>query len=275
MVVTDLDGTLLDSRGRLSAGNRAALEALGRLGVVRVVATGRNLHSALSAMAADLPVDYLVFGSGAGTVDWPTRRLLDSRHLDDADALAAARCLRSLGLDFMLHAGVPDNHRFWYHRAGPGNADFERRLRRYRDHCAPWPDGDPDGPFSQLLAVQVPGDAARHDELAQALSPLNVIRTTSPLDHASFWFEVFPRDVSKAAGAAWLAQRHGVDADAVLAVGNDFNDEALLEWACHARVVANAPPRLRERFQAVASNDDDGFAAAVRAWLPGMAEVLP
>ncbi len=270
MVVTDLDGTLLDSRGRLSEGNRAALRALGHAGVLRVVATGRNLHSALLAMPADTPIDYLVFASGAGTMHWPERRLLHACHMDDDDALAAAGCLRELGLDFMLHAAVPDNHRFWYHRAGSGNADFERRLARYLDHCAPWPETEPRGPFSQLLAIQPPGSGPRHEELVLALAPLSVIRTTSPLDHRSFWYEVFARGVSKAAGASWLARRHGIDCGAVLAVGNDFNDEDLLAWAPHPRVVANAPAPLRERYRQVASNDEDGFAVAVREWLPGL-----
>ena len=46
MVVTDLDGTLLDAGARLGAENRQALERLGEAGSLRVVATGRSLHSA-------------------------------------------------------------------------------------------------------------------------------------------------------------------------------------------------------------------------------------
>lgn len=268
MVVTDLDGTLLDSRARLSAANRAVLERLGRDGVLRVVATGRNLHSALRTMAADTPIDYLVFASGAGTLEWPTQRLLHSQHLDAAQALDAAERLIALGLDFMLHAAVPDNHRFWYRRATPANADFERRVQRYRDFCMPWPDAVPAGPFSQLLAVQARHGALHHEELRTLLAPLNVVRTTSPLDHESWWFEVFAPGVSKASGAARLLARHRVDPARVLAVGNDFNDEELLAWAAQPRVVANAPESLRARYPGVASNDDDGFAAAVNAWLP-------
>ena len=181
MVVTDLDGTLLDSKGRLSAANREALDLLGRRGVVRVVATGRNLHSALQAMPPDTPIDYLVFGSGAGTLRWSTRELLHAEHLEDDCALEAAARLMALGLDFMLHAAVPDNHRFWYHRATADNADFERRVHRYRDFCAPWPAAAPAGPFSQLLAVQAPGARTGHADLVAALEPLNVVRTTSPL----------------------------------------------------------------------------------------------
>ena len=181
------------------------------------------------------------------------------------------------GYDFMLHAGVPDNHHFWYHRASAGNADFEHRIERYRDFCQPWPQAWPVqlplGPFSQLLAVQSSGGAleygARHQQLRAQLAPLNVIRATSPLDHRSAWFEVFATGVSKAAAAQWLLRRHDLPRSAVLAVGNDYNDEQMLAWAAHARVVGNAPAELRARYNACASNDADGFSEAVGAWLAG------
>ena len=154
MVVTDLDGTLFDSTGQLSVTNCETLVALGERDVLRVVATGRNLFSALQALPEDMPLDYLVFASGAGTMEWRSRELLDARHLDDLQALGAAARFQELGLDFMLHQGVPDNHRFWYHRSRGDNADFERRIARYDAHCESWPlDGSPTGPFSQLLAV--------------------------------------------------------------------------------------------------------------------------
>ena len=46
LVVTDLDGTLLDTGARLGDTNRRVLEQLGENGCLRVVATGRSLHSA-------------------------------------------------------------------------------------------------------------------------------------------------------------------------------------------------------------------------------------
>ena len=56
LVVTDLDGTLLDSASRLGGANRRSLEGLARNGTVRAVATGRSLYSARTVMPADFPV---------------------------------------------------------------------------------------------------------------------------------------------------------------------------------------------------------------------------
>jgi len=269
MVVTDLDGTLLDSGGRLSAANRDTLLALAVAGVLRVVATGRSLWSALKVMDAGTPLDYLVFASGAGIVNWPQCELLHARHMPRGQAFGAATVLRELGCDFMLHQAVPDNHHFWYHRGQACNPDFDRRLQHYQPYCQPWPDSELRGEaFSQLLVIQH-SEALAVDQprLSEALAPLSVLRTTSPLDHRSQWFEIFPPQVSKASGIEWLAARHGLNAESVLAIGNDYNDVEMLQWARRAQVVANAPADLCRRFATAPANDEDGFSVAVRGWL--------
>jgi len=269
MVVTDLDGTLLNSSARLSPGNRNTLHALAAAGIIRVVATGRSLWSALKVIGADTPLDYLVFASGAGIVSWPERELLQARHLSRHQALTAAAVLRDFGCDFMLHQSVPDNHCFWYHRCDGHNPDFDRRIQHYRPHCEPWSEADPVADvFSQLLVIQRPGaQAVDQSLLREALAPLNVIRTTSPLDHCSRWFEIFPSQVSKASGIEWLVDRHGLNVARVLVIGNDYNDLEMLEWAMQAQVVANAPAELCRRFEIVPNNDQDGFSVAVENWL--------
>ncbi|HSS63753.1 MAG TPA: HAD hydrolase family protein, partial [Gammaproteobacteria bacterium] len=93
------------------------------------------------------------------------------------------------------------------------------------------------------------------------------ILTTSPLDNSSRWIEIFPRTVSKAIASTWICTRFDLDRGRALAVGNDFNDRDLLDWAPSARVVANAPEALKRLYKSVKSNDDDGFSEAVDEWL--------
>ena len=268
IVVSDLDGTLLDSRHALSPRNRSTLNALGERGVVRVVATGRSLYSARQVLDDDFPIDYLVFSSGAGVVEWPTKSLILVHDMTLEDALSIAEVLMQRSLDFMLHHGVPDSHRFYYFSVSGSNPDFDARCERYGEFAQPWPDQPP--PLeraSQLLAIE-PFDApSQFEALGQALERQRVILTTSPLDKSSRWIEIFPQTVSKAIASAWICTELGLDNQRVLAVGNDFNDKDLLDWASSARVVANAPEELRRRYPAVRSNDDDGFSEAVDQWL--------
>ena len=266
MVVTDLDGTLLDAGARLGAENRQALERLGKAGSLRVVATGRSLHSAEAVLDADFPIDYLVFSSGAGILDWRSRELLAAHEMQCADAEAALELLLTKGLAFMVHHGVPDNHRFYYHRTDSDNPDFDRRCERYRDFAVPLRGRTLDRMrVSQFLAIEAPGSDSHYDDLVMELEHLNVVLTTSPLDHRSRWIEIFPPAASKSKASEWLRDRHAVAHHDVLAIGNDYNDRDLLEWAHHAYVVDNAAASLKARYRVVASNDEQGFAEAVAA----------
>ena len=268
LVVTDLDGTLLDSTSRLSDANRRTLETLGRNGVVRVVATGRSLHSARLVMSEDFPVDYLAFSTGAGVLSWEDGRLLRSPAMDPDIVSRLVARLRGLALDFMVHRVAPETHRFHFVRSSDGNADFERRLARYDRYSQPLIDGvSREVAVSQLLVIEPPGTASHLDLLNREFAEVHVVRTTSPLDHASTWIELFPAGVSKGHASEWLRERHEIDSARTIAIGNDYNDVDMLEWARHARVVSNAPTPMLARYPVVRANDDDGFTDAVSAWL--------
>jgi len=93
---------------------------------------------------------------------------------------------------------------------------------------------------------------------------MHVIRTTSPLDKKSLWIEVFPRNVNKGSAVVQLADKLGIPLTHSVVIGNDFNDCDMLNLPeALGFVVANAPLELRNKYRCVASNDADGFSAAV------------
>ncbi len=270
LVVTDLDGTLFNSRHQCSPANLATLRELGRRGVIRVIATGRSPYSAHHVLPPDFPIDYLVFSSGAGILAWPSQRLLLAHHLVAPDIQHAIQVFLAHDADFMLHEPIPDNHRFWYRASGRANPDFQRRREWYRDFAAPF-DASAAAPerASQFVAIEPAASGlAFYERVAPLLAPLTVVRATSPFDGESFWMEIFPPHVSKADASAWIAARHQIPQAASLAVGNDYNDCALLEWGGVSVVVANAPAELKALYPSVASNDADGFSDAVKSWMP-------
>lgn len=272
MFITDLDGTLLNDDRRISAEDLNALEALGKMGIVRVVATGRSwysFHKALVGLALAgpdnfLPVDYVIFSTGAGIMAFPSMELVCDHSLSQpevhriVDHFEAERC------DYMVHRPIPRTREFVFRSHGRDNPDFRSRIEIYRSWAKPMDERGINGfgRATQVLAI-VPGqdDAlATFDKTQIALPGLSVVRATSPLDHESMWIEVFPGNVSKSHGAAWLAHRLGMERNNVVAVGNDYNDLDLLHWAGSGFVVANAPPDLKSKFRTVASNNNSGVA---------------
>jgi hydroxymethylpyrimidine pyrophosphatase-like HAD family hydrolase len=265
IVVTDLDGTLIDSKQQLSAADRRTLLGLGAQGVVRVVATGRSLFSALRVVDSDWPIDFLVHASGAGISHWPSRELLKVEHMQAPLALELARRLQARGLDFMLHRAVPENHTFYWHRGTRANPDFDRRVALYAHYMQPFPRPlELSEPMCQAIVIDPSPSPGSYPELVRELAEFSVIRTTSPLDRTATWIEVFPPGVRKSAAARWLLETRAPAGTRSLAVGNDYNDVDLLDWADLACVVGNAPAELCARYRNVASNEASGFSEAVR-----------
>lgn len=268
-VATDLDGTLFSSKHACSAANLAALRMLGERGVIRVIATGRSIYSAKKVLPPDMPIDYLVFSSGAGVMEWPTQQMLRAAHLSAENIRQTAQVFIEHQVDFMVHAPIPDNHYFWYHATQRENPDFLRRLNWYREMARPFDDSVWGLERAcQFVAIEPAASGlAMYERVRPHLEPLTVIRATSPFDGESFWLEIFPNGVSKAAACEWIAQRHQINQRATLAIGNDYNDLALLAWGGTSYVVANAPPDLHAMYPAVASNDADGFSEAINLWI--------
>ena len=270
-VFMDLDGTLLQSDSTISAANEQALQAVRARGYLCIGVTGRSLHSARSVLSGASPLDYLAVSSGAATLDWQMQKLLVAHEISPCDTQRGIEILLSLGMDFMVHDPMPDNHCFAYcKRDAAANPDFEERRQRYESYARDFDQNIPlKGPATQFLVVSPPhNEAARlHERLVVLFAGFTVVRTTSPLDHDSTWFEILPPSVDKGKAAEWLRQRFVLPSARCMAIGNDYNDLSLLEWCAHSFVVDNAPGVLKERFASVPRNDEDGVSIALERWL--------
>ena len=266
LAISDLDGTLIQGSREISEVDLAAFALLAEQKTARVIATGRSLFSTRRVLQEDFPIDYLVFSAGAGVMDWREQQLLRKRYIPSELVTRSILLLQQLKLDFMVHAPIPDNHRFHWHATGNDNPDFNRRLDLYEGFTEPL-DGNSPGDACQLIAISPTNpQAAVWQQLREELAPLNIVRATSPLDDRSVWLEVYPPDTTKSTSCAWLAERLNVSRPDTLALGNDYNDLDLLRWAGQSDVVENAPDELRQEF-AVVGKCGVGWSEAVRNWL--------
>jgi HAD superfamily hydrolase (TIGR01484 family) len=271
MVITDLDGTLLDPDSNLKIRDYNTLVHLKQTGYLTVLATGRHLYSLYKRIDDTFPVDYVIFSSGAGIWDQKNKHYLRMITMEPGEVQKAASLFCGFSLDFAVHSPIPDNHYFSYFLKKNRNKDFERRIQYYKEFASRWESLPPRYPrASQLLAIitgEIPGHDNVYNDIRTGLPGFTVIRTTSPLDHESLWIEIFPHIVSKGQASSWLASRFCLDRKKTLAVGNDYNDIDLLSWAKTAYVVSNAPDELKKLFPSVVSHNECGFSDAVNRWL--------
>lgn len=257
----DLDGTLLQRDGTISAADRLALERAGEAGMVRVAATGRSLYSLRKVIQPSDPLDFYIVSSGAGVWDCQAERLCYEQHLDAPVMQQAAEILLQHQLPFMVHDPLPHNHFFqWF---GSGDGDFARRLELYGDYARAGKIPIEPATCSQLLAILHPQQHPLLQHVAQTLNNVKVIRATSPLDGVSIWMELFPAGVSKGHTAQWLCEHLGISQKHSLSIGNDYNDVDMLRWTAVSYVVGNAPQELHQQFKVTRPHTKNGVSAVL------------
>ncbi len=119
------------------------------------------------------------------------------------------------------------------------------------------------GTVSQMRAAE---QAVRTSEWA---GDCECVRTEYPARDLSI-LDLLPQGVSKGAALKKLAALLGVERKDVMAIGDNWNDVEMLEWAGQGVIMGNAAEELRAMantcsWQQAPSNDHDGVAVVLEA----------
>jgi Cof subfamily protein (haloacid dehalogenase superfamily) len=272
LVAIDMDGTLLpDFSTVVSRRNRLALRAAQEAGIVVAIATGRR--QAFTApllenvgLRADTP---LITSNGAVTRSFSGERI-DFQHLNPAIARELCGVLRGTGMVvFTLDKSTkPDL--------------VVEDIAVARGRLAKWVEANR-GSIAEVRPIEsalgdeveiIQGMAAGtvkemiHAEELLRACPLaerfECVRTAYPGNDLSI-LDLLPKGVSKRFALERLAVRLGIAREEVMAIGDNWNDESMLNWAGHPVLMGNATDELRalaaERGWFVGpTNVDDGVA---------------
>lgn len=281
MIVIDIDGTLLPSAGTaVSRRNCQVLREAEAAGLEVVIATGRRqaYASPLIEPVGLRPETVLITSNGTVTRTLAGESI-DRFLLPVETARALCPALRPFGT--MV---------FTFDREGPGELVLES-LQTLHDRIALWVEANRpwirelkplERAFDQDEApVQgmVCGDvgAMRRAETWLTTSPfapyIEVHRTEYPARDLTI-LDILPPGCSKGTALHRLAEQRGLDRQEILAIGDNWNDLEMLEYAGQPVVMVSGAPDLvdlaRGRgWQLAPGNDDDGVASIVESVLAG------
>ncbi len=120
-----------------------------------------------------------------------------------------------------------------------------------------------------VLQVAFMGSLGRMDELRGIidgfgrLDEISVSHTRYP-ERDFELIDAVRSDADKGHAVRKLAEMLGIEAGQTMAIGDNHADEAMLEFAGHPFVVANAADGLKRRWPVVPSNDENGVARAIQ-----------
>jgi len=275
LLAIDIDGTLLDSRGHLPDEHRAALEEAVAAGVEVALVTGRTFHFA-RPVANLLPIPLtLIVNNGAlvkrtdGTTeirnvlprDIARRILGGTLAYEDSVALVFDR---EPGNDARQ---IVFERMDWSHPQRRGY--YEKNKAFIAPVATPLAEALTEDPVQVMFNGSVgPMRALAAALTAMADAPRFSVAVTEYEARDFSLVDVNAGDCSKGTTLARLAAARGFGPEAVMAVGDNLNDVAMLDYAGTAVVMGNAADALKGRgYELTASNDEGGLAAAVRKYL--------
>ena len=283
LVAIDMDGTLLPNVAQsMSERNARALRAAQSAGITVVIATGRRMAYTVPlleglGLRADTP---LITSNGAvlRTLDGQP---IDSCHMDALVARGLCGLLRPCGVLV-----------FTFDRPGRGELVLED-LERVHGRIALWVEAnrnsievfnplelafnDGEDPIQGMVA----GGISRMREAEQVLKAsewsgrCESARTEYPVRDLSI-LDLLPRGVSKGWALEQLAGRLGVSRSETMAIGDNWNDVDMLEWAAQGVIMGNAAAELRTMaksrgWKQAPPNDEDGVAVVLEDALKKLA----
>lgn len=262
----DLDGTLLNSNREVSKKDMETLYYLGAQNIIRVAATGRNLYSLKKVMKPDFPVDYVVFSSGAGLVDWESNVILFKHHLIKSEIQQVSNVFKQHQLSYTIHREIPFTHYMYLKKQNGINCDLHDYTGFYKEYLSDLNEAELPEIATQMIGL-LNHDRDRYEVIRSELIHLKVVLTTSPINHSSLWVEVFNNQVSKANGVDWICKMKNIDRTKTFGIGNDFNDIDLLDFTQFSYLVSNGADGLKSKYRLTLSNNESGFSEAINQLL--------
>ncbi len=268
LVALDIDGTLLRSDKTVSARTRAAVTRALAGGVRVVLVTGRR-HPSARKVAEELGLVLpLVVHNGALVLD--KGEILRCRPLARSTAERAVLEGRARGLEPVVHCGLRGEGWLVVDARARPEGLVAYYLDRAIESLRLTHDLAEELARDETMQVMFGGPIAEAEALRAALAhalggAARLERTVYPASGFGL-VDVLDPGVGKADALAFLQQRWGIAAAETLAIGDNWNDCAMLESAGRGLLMGNAPRELAALgLPLLPTNDEDGVAHALES----------
>ena len=255
LVVTDIDGTLVDREKRLSPRAIEAVAALRRAGV-RLALVSSRPPSGMSMFLEPLGIDTPHAGFNGGEIVSPEGRILESLFIPDPFGRLALEMLETNGVDAWVFA---DGQWFITNPAGP-YVPLERRTVKMEPTIVP----DFDAVIER--AGKIMGSTNDHDLLERVETQMMTGFGRAVAAHRSqnYYLDVTHPQARKDFALKSLACLLDVPVEETASLGDMPNDMEMLRVAGLSVAMGNAPEEVQDAAHFVtADNEHDGWAQAI------------
>jgi hypothetical protein len=267
LIAVDIDGTLLNSKFRISEKDLQALRRAKQAGVEVILVTGRR-HAFALPIAEQLGFDLWIISSNGAV----TRSLQGEAFHRDLLPAATCRELCDLMQEFRGNMVVTFDKEskgaLVLERMDELNGSIRRWLEsnmHYIEFVVPIEKALIADPVQAMFCGNISRMHAALSTLesSHTMDKITVVRTEYPARDLTI-VDVLNRDCSKGHALERWANYRGIPREQVMAIGDNFNDLEMLAFAGVPFIMGNACEELKARgWPVTLGNDENGVAAAI------------
>ena len=271
LVAIDLDGTLLNSRSEISPANRQALAEVTERGIPVAVVTGRRLHSA-RPIVQQLPCPVTLICSNGALIGLSSGEIVHRNFLSRAVAVEALKATREYRPHAVAIFDIATRGQVTMQEGASREGPLSWYVEKAPEFLALVPEleaaimADP----VQIMFGGPPTQMAPIESLLRdsAAGPNVHLTWTKYFSRNMSLLDVMNRTCSKGGALRLWADRCGISASDIMAIGDNYNDREMLEFCGYPVVMGNCTPGLGEQhWRVTLSNDEDGVAAALHSYV--------
>jgi len=245
VVVSDLDGTLLNNKKEISDENKAAIIKMRELGIPFVASSGR-CHSEMPSEIMNNPdIKYISCSDGAVIYDKDTGEVLVKNCIPLEVSAACVNVLK----DYEI---LPMTHRFG--KLYIDGERFDHEIYRYNNVTAPFEkltDELGNRVEDCLSEAALDGETElfcvffhSEEDLSECVKRLKALGEVKIASSENNNIEVFYKNAGKGGALRYMAKLFGCDISEIIAVGDSKNDIEMVSEAGLGLGMANSMPEL-------------------------------
>ena len=260
LIAIDVDGTLLNSKHELSLENKKSIQWAEENGITIALASGRPLNGLFDVfkqLELDASKHYLIGFNGAVVAKASDYSVIFERTIELDLAKSILRHVSQFPLTPILSRKteliVQDENGYNVH----GEANANQMSLVVVDDLANYIDYQPN-------KILISGEPTLIDQYREAIQA-PFIGLVDFVKSAPFYLEIIVKDTNKGSSLDYLAQSLSLTKNAVMAIGDNYNDLSMIEYAECGVAMGQADDFIKSKAQFISlSNDENGVAYAIQ-----------
>lgn len=268
LIAIDLDGTLLNKDKRISQENKVALKMAMEKGVKVVVCSGR-IFSGARVFAMDVGANGpMIACNGAIIKDLQTEEVIYSSTMVHEDCIQLIDLCHQENVYFHVYVGetmftekLGFSSLFYWQRNQELPEEDRIDIRVVKDLKEELQTGS----IPAFKFVLVSDDPEQLQRIRALIGEIKGVQVTSSFRDN---LEIINAGVGKGHALKLLAERLGIKQEEVMAIGDNENDESMLQYAGLSVAMENAEDYIKDMADFITlSNEEHGVAYAVKKFV--------